>query len=392
MKFVFALLAVFLITAFLSTAFAFEAPITNFGFNEIEISSSLQKQCQTIDIDLLNLPLENEKANGILSIQANFVGTKNDSSYVSVKINSGQEQVIWPEYFSCKTECWARVFLPQLKSVPTEIQICLATGGETSKATISEKSFVGLYDTPVLTIENISPEGIILGERAQMKIIAKNTGTKDADIFVQFIAQDLRSILKITSFDIVDGEASASTTISPNQTKEFVYYIKPTLISSYNLPSAILFFQNIFDEEQPVMSNHPQLNVLSPEQITLFLVEDEQKENPFTFKIMAKNNWDKPFFGVMKILPGDIIIGSASKEISLEPKSEKEFSFTTKKLLAGNYSIIAEIDVNQDHYISNSISFPVKEEGRIFEILFAIVGVIVGLGIFFWISFWKGKI
>jgi hypothetical protein len=71
-----------------------------------------------------------------------------------------------------------------------------------------------------------------------MTIIVSNTGTKPADVFVQFIHPDTRAKVPIKSFDIVEGESSTSTTIAAGESKSFNYYIKPTTLGLYNLPSA----------------------------------------------------------------------------------------------------------------------------------------------------------
>jgi hypothetical protein len=228
----------FIFLALFSITFA-QVDLSNFDFNGIYLNKENTKLCETIFVDL---PQELDK-DAILSVKAAFFGVKEDNSYVSVKINNGKEKVIWPEFFSCAgEECLARVFVPELKHGETAIRLCLNSGGKTTKAELFEYSTIGFYKTPVFSIENIAPDKIFLGERAKMKIVISNEGELDANVFVQFIAEDLRTLLEITSFDIVEGDTSAEKIILANSSEEFVYYIKPSIVSSYNLPSAVLSF------------------------------------------------------------------------------------------------------------------------------------------------------
>ena len=43
----------------------------------------------------------------------------------------------------------------------------------------------------------------------------------DTNYFVQFVSKDLRTLLNITSFDIIDGSSSASGVIKAGEVQEF---------------------------------------------------------------------------------------------------------------------------------------------------------------------------
>ncbi len=386
-KFVSLLLVLLFLTA---GAYAFEKELTNFGFEAVSLTSPNETHCQTIQISIPSEELINNYE-PILSIYANFVGEKSDNSYVSVKINDMDTKILWPESFVCNSDCVARVFVPELRNNNSVSgKICVVSGGK-STASLSTKSKIGLYTSPILEIENISPEKMVLGERAKMIIRVKNIGSISSDVFVQFIAQDLRAFIEITSFDIVEGDASASTTIKKGETKEFVYYIKPTKVSSYNLPSAVLFFENIFGERQKILSSHPQLEVYKPEQISLVLISSKKEnieKNKFTFEVAIKNNYDEEFAGKLLVYPTDIV-NNPELEIKIPAFAEKKVFFSTEELMPGNYSVIVQVDNNGILYTSESISFSVVDNDFVFEIVFSILAILIACIIFLVIYFEK---
>jgi hypothetical protein len=369
---------------FFNFTFAYQSTLEEFGFAGIEVSGASKKVCSPFSIDITNL---NEVGFGILSLEAKFIGVKADNSFVSVKINGAEELIIWPEYFS--EAGYARVFLPKLSVENTQLELCLNTGGATESANLYKSSFVGLYDTPVLTIENVSPETILLGEKAKMKIVVKNIGSKDTNFFVQFVSKDLRSFLEITSFDIIDGSSSAEGTLLAGETKEFNFAIIPSKMSAYNLPYSIIKFRNIFGEEQTLTSGHPQLNVLNPEQITTDLTSVDLGKK-LKLIIFIRNNWDKSFEGTFQINPQDLI-ASSTQQINLPPMGEKEIILMTDNLLPGEYTFISTVFDNNKSYSSNSIAYSVKKDDLSFGIILAVLAIIAAVVIFYAINYVKKK-
>ncbi|MBT4870249.1 MAG: hypothetical protein HON47_01610 [Candidatus Diapherotrites archaeon] len=381
MKKIFVLISLLLVLNF---AFAADS-LFNYGFEGITLNGSEQRQCYSFDADFT----ENETTsmNGILSVRAEFIGKDNDNSYVLTKID-GEEKIIWPENFDCDEGCWARVFIPQLKYSITNVELCLITGGATKNAQVFSDSTIGLYPSPVLLLENNSPEKIFLGQRAELKTTIKNVGSRAADIFVQFVGEDTRAVVEISSFDIVEGDTKATTTIKAGETKVFSYFIKPNLTSSYNLPSSVLTFTNIFGEEQKIVSNHPSMEVIDPNQADILIISEGLKEGVFNFKVKVTNNWPEGFEGKIKILPNDLV-ESPESVVVIPGKGEGEFSFQTKTLEPGNYSISATLLDGNLSSTTKSISFEVSKTDFMFEIVLAIIGGIIALVIFLVIYFWK---
>ena len=373
---------------FSAASFAYEKPLSEFGFSGVILEKENTKECRELTILLPESALA-ETGVGILSIDANFTDYQNDSSYVTVSINGSEEEVLWPEDFSCTQNCWARVFIPEIKEKTTKIKICAVLGGLTKKLEVTPSTFIGIYDAPILNIENDSPTEIFLGDRAKMSIVVSNTGTKSANVMVQFVHPDTRAKVEITSFDIVEGDSSATTLIVPGETKQFDYFIKPTVVSSYNLPSAALFFTNVFGEKQTIISNHPQMNVIKLNKINVSIVAiSEQK--PFTFKVIVKNNSVQQFSGNLIFAP-QTAFQVPLADITIQGNSEKELVFEAKDLQPGKYSFFATIKDSNDIYSSNKIELEVKQTGIPFEVLFAILGIIAGAAIFAWIYFVKEK-
>jgi len=95
-------IAVLFITA--QTAFAFEAPLSSYGFSNVSLSGSPAEKCQDI---IVTLP-ESAKAEagaGILSINADFLDPKIDNTFVAVSINDAEANMLWTEDFACKDTC-----------------------------------------------------------------------------------------------------------------------------------------------------------------------------------------------------------------------------------------------------------------------------------------------
>jgi len=368
------------------SAFAYQAPLSDFGFNGLLNETKDTKSCKEVTVTLSDAVVL-EKGTGILSINGDFLDPKMDSSYISVSINGGEEIVLWPEEFVCNGTCWARIFLLDLKKGSTKINLCAVLGSLSKSVAVTNNSFIGIYDAPSLSISNSAPGRIFFGDRAKMTISVTNSGTKAAEVFVQFVHPDTRAKVPIASFDIVEGDSSATTTVAAGETKNFDYYIKPSIISSYNLPSAALFFTNEFGEKQFLLSEHPTMSVVEQKTIEVSLVAIEQK-NPFVFKAIVKNNSAFSFNGTI-ILSPQTTIASPIQAVSIGPNSEKEVIFNSKVIENGDYSFVASIRDGNDIYSSNAIDLQIKKEGLPFEIIFAILGILIGAAIFSYLYFKK---
>ncbi|MEK6958957.1 MAG: hypothetical protein AABW59_02820 [archaeon] len=380
-------LALFVLVSLAGYAAAYEVPLSTFGFGGIELNGPFGEKCQTISIDMAD-KVTLAEGQGVLSIHATFDKADNDNSYISLSVDGGTEKIIWPERMTCGETCWSRVFLPELSKGITNLNLCLKTGTYTNSAVISENSFIGFYDTPVLWIENRAPTQIFLGQRAMMSIIIKNTGSKDANISAQFVQEDTRSLVEIKSFDIIEGDSSVTTTIKAGETREFFYFIKPSAASSYNLSSAALFFDNVFNERQMIVSNHPQMKVLIPNQIEVSLVGTEERNGVLRLKLIAKNNWDSFYEGKILFSPSDLIFDS-NQDISIAPSATQEISVRTKTLTPGSYSFSASVTDSNNSYSTQNIQYDVKREGFPIEIVMAVIAIILATAVILWV--YKGK-
>ena len=374
-------------------AFAYEAPLSDFGFTGISLKSVSSRDCQTLNIDVSDKDASGA-AFGIVSVKASFDGPQNDNSYVTAKINSADPKIFWPENFNCGgSGCWARVFATELSNGPATIEICAVTGNETTSADVAASSFLGFYDTPVITIETTAPKNVILGDQVKLSTVLRNIGSKDVDIFAQFIHPDTRSLTEITSFDIVQGDSSASTTLKAGDTKTFNYYIKPTLPSGYNLPYAVVFFDNIFGEKQALTSSHPQMVVSSPQQIEVSVIGTDvsgNSENFVVLKAVIKNLWNEQFEGEILMSPTDIV-SDANQRVTVSPLGEQEITFQTKNLSPGSYQFSAMVS-NSDHtYTSNTISSDVKKPAFPIEIVLAVIGIVAAIIVLYWVYVAKAK-
>ncbi|OQA32135.1 MAG: hypothetical protein BWY55_00020 [archaeon ADurb.Bin336] len=381
------LLFLFISVLFLGSVFAFTAPLTDFGFKEISTSVMSEKKCETIVLNLNESDL-NKEGVGLLSLNAFFGGEDLDNTYISVSINGEEELLFWKEFFYCgKEDCWARIYVPQVVEGETSLKICASLGGNTSNMKVIEKSFFGFYDIPLLKIRNEAPSQIFLGDRAKMSIIVSNEGTEPASIYVQFVQPDTRAKVNISSFDIVEGDSSASTYLMPGETKKFDYYIKPSLISSYNLPSAALFFTNNFGEEQVLISNHPTLSVVKPNKLNLALIVSEEENENRTFKVIIKNNSDSSFTGELRLYPQTKVIDSV-KSVFVSARGEQEVFFESVSFEGKENFFVSIIDGNEIYY-SNTLEVENHSNNFSFLVIIAVCGILAGGLIFAWIYYSK---
>ncbi len=382
-KFFLILLIFFIFSGFVFSQNVQEYDLSEFGLEQITVSDEYSTVCQKIFLPGNIFP-KDANLFPVISLFVDFEGDVSDNSFVSISTNGSDRQVFWRENFVCEPDCVAR-HIP-LKKDFNNIELCVRTN--IFPVVLEEYSKIGFYETPVLTIESISPGSIILGEQAEMVVVIENMGSKSADVFIQFMADDLRALLEITSFDIVSGQTSSSAIISPNSSKKFSFFIKPSLLGSYNLPASELVFKNIFGEKQRKTSNHPQLSVIEPDQLDIFLLVRGIEDNKFHFDIVIKNNWDSYFDGNLTIFPtGTTEFEDSSLVIS--PLSERVISVESLQLPPGNYSLFVSIDSNDFSYESEQISFVIKKEDYFFEIVFSVIAILFALGIFGFIYFGK---
>jgi hypothetical protein len=111
------------------------------------------------------------------------------------------------------------------------------------------------------------------------------------------------------------------------------------------------------------------------------------EQEPLIFKAIIKNNWSKEFNGTITISPQTQFIDSV-QEIIVSPLSEKEIFFDAKPSLEGKNSFFVTIRDENNIFSSNKIEVETKQ---LFspQLLLAILGVIIGIGIFGWIYFAK---
>ncbi len=377
----------------LTSVFSVEYLFSVNGFNGMIVENSEQSSCQDISFQVSAESFVSTEV-PIISIKANFLPTFVGDSFIRYTLNESKTNNLWGEDFNCDNNtCWARIYLEKndLQQQNT-LKLCAYVLGQTEKIEILPESNIGFYNAPAFTITSTSPGQVFLGEKVPMKIITTNYGTIDSEVFIQFIENDVRSVLEISSFDIVEGDSSASTIIKAGETKEFDYTIKPTLVSSYNLPYTVLYFTNNFGEQQAVESNHPQLIVIDEAKIEAAIVAEElNSDNSLNFKVILRNKRFSPFEGILKVSPEDKI-PNAIMQVILPPNSEKEFSFKTNILPIGNYSLSAVLTDSNSEIKAQPIEVSVTEESTPVEIYFIFFSIIISVGLFIIIYlYWKEK-
>jgi hypothetical protein len=326
----------FVFSIILPSAFS-ESNISDFGFKGISIKENSSSCEQFI------LPLEKSNLTPILSIKALFSSVMNDDSKISVSFDGVNTQTFLASDFLCteNINCVIRIFVPKTDANTTNVSICAISGPLTNNLLVLKESKFGFYDSPWLSIENTVSPSINLGEQAKMSIVVTNSGTKQSDIFVQFIRPSVRTDVDIDSFDIVSGESQARAVILPGAEREFVYYIKPTKESTYNLSNSILFFDNIFGERQSIKSNYSRLVVLNENYLKVTSILETDTNNVL-LKVILTNNLPSTYTGHLQVYPKNYFSNS-ELNVSVPAEAEMDYVFTLPLSEATNATFFAEV-------------------------------------------------
>ncbi len=390
-RFVIQKLIIIIFIIFLTSSVFAEMNLEFIGFSDFEVKGVSTEECKTFNLVIPEQFLENEKT-PIFDFNISF-SQNSDKAILKFNLNDSVEKEIWPKEMNCTNNCYLKTYFPaNLMRLENNFEVCIKNVGATNSTKIFSNSKLGFYNSPAFEIKHVSPEAIVVGERAGMIIEVENNGNIDANANVSFISDFVRLNTTITKFDIVEGQSSVTKTFLPSKKEQFFYYVKPSEAGSYILPSATLEFIDVFGKKQKVYSDYPQLFVSDTNDVEITLIPvGLNDKDVFEFKAKLKNFGNNTIKVLIKINPTKEVVGSI-KEIALEENEEKEVTFETSKLEIGQHVFVATIFVGDKEINSNEISTTVKSKGFSQEFFYSIAGIIISITLFIGIMlFWKEK-
>jgi hypothetical protein len=202
-----------------SFTYSQEIILRNNSYSDLVVEGANNKQCEQYNFVIDSAVLSTQKF-PIFSIKTSFAPIIDDESKITLNFNNQGEITIWGDQFSCDGWCWGRVVIPKAKlNSNNTLEICVTNTELTERTVVFADSYLDFYESPVFTLEKISPGTILLGDKAEMQIVAKNFRSKDANVFIQFIDPVGKKVVNIDSFDIVEGDSTARTTILAGEQK-----------------------------------------------------------------------------------------------------------------------------------------------------------------------------
>lgn len=396
-KFFLAIALIFL--SYITSAQALEeVSFKQSGYDDFYINDFSSSSCTTYDISFAHDV--NALVTGILSLKADFKPTPGDFESVSVFLNNdkiGEE--LNPGDFKAGL---ARVVLPgQFLQKTNSLKVCGKTSGTVNKLVVFADSEVGLYDTfyfpredgLTLDLETYSP---FVGRTFNIDAVARNYGTKDADVSLSYRKQDLEEAL--AEINILKGETSKSGTVPKclerdkalKCTKPGILKISYEAVANKAVPMsvlpAIMTFTNVFGEKESTLSNRPQIGALEPPkdiQAEVFIEKDRLIVNRETGVVVRlKNISEHEVNGVAVALSGSLPQTDGVVVSSIKPNETREVAFKTKPVQTGNHEIGCAAKYNLVQSDCPAISVNVEQAGISAEIVFPILFAIIAIGVF----------
>ena len=250
--------------AFLSMAsFAFSEALSEYtlsdaGFNGLLASGTEVQECSEVQLQKGSIYSEEAGVYSILSIHADFKPISEGNAKVSVFYKSNPKAIaeFSPQDF---INGWARVdFTKGLEE--SILKICAQTSGSISAVEVFADSKMGYYKAPEFVIEKtVSNTRPLVGKELEVTLKATNIGS--APSFAKMSYRDIE--LRIAQ--ITRGDSEFEGIISPGESVELSYFVKPKYAVQMDLASAIIEYTDVFGDSRKVYSNRPTIYVQSPE-------------------------------------------------------------------------------------------------------------------------------
>lgn len=374
----FSLLVIILASNAVHSAIVSETSWATLGQGLFSVEGMDQVECQEVSLNL-DSTFQQPGIFSILTIVAEFGPVSEGAARIFVHVNSDSNQLpaatrtleLTTADFNAKPyhalfdQNWLVVGANQIK-------ICPQTSGSITRIKIAPDTRFGLYRMPYFNplhfTKTIDRENPIVGQEAMISIKAKNTGSEDASVKIEFRDLELR-VLQITR-----GDSDFDGVIKAGQEITLTYFVKPRFAAHMTPVSAKLTYTDVFGETVVVKSTRPQFQVIEqPFSVTGLLIAPQKSARPhesIPLQLSVKNTGENELFNVSVSLKNvkdltqspssweiSSIKGGETKILSTQISSEKEGKFTLSCVIeseAGSQSVSCDqINVSFENETQN---------------------------------------
>jgi hypothetical protein len=325
MKWVLFLFFLAVLTSVVTGATFYETSIKEIGYDTITAQGAKQTECVEILFSLPEKWEQNTVVSPLVSINFTSNPVLEGDARISIGVNDSTPQTFAPIAAFCKENtCWKRI--PLLREQVTQelntLSLCAQTSNTITQLIIHNTSKIGLYTTPVFSIETI-PESYTptFGETVNIQVTAQNTGSETASIRFQR-AREVAADKNV--FRVVDGDTRWEGELVPGTSETITYTIRPKIHGPFSIPPAIVFFENIFGEPDFLFAQPVQLVVQQPEKpVDVRIIKQTEtirvgEKTPITIAIKNKtqNKLEAVKIGIVSSLT---LAGEQSHTFTLPP-------------------------------------------------------------------------
>jgi hypothetical protein len=385
-------LAVILLSTVVSAETITQSSFQSLGFAAFENNQPNESSCRDF---LLFKDLNKNSADyyTIVSLRVQFEPVASADANVTVFLDANPEALATSEATDFRDNWW-RVQLPneQLRE-QNNLTVCLNNSSSTTRSVLLADSLFGTYKTAEFkpedfakTVSNYQP---LYGQEFVQTVSLKNSGSEAATVHIQYEKPGI----SFRHLAFVKGDTNFDGIILPGQTVSFSYSMKSTQTGPFTLPAAIVFYSNIFGEEEKLVSNYPVIEVKEPDIKVQAVVLNKTVEKrivpgkALVFQVLLTNYGQFELSNIALIFPEQEGLSlNSQKNIlvsSLKPGENKTIDFSVTPNQPGSYTIgckLAYLDFgvkgaecDASSIIVESDSFPIEYVGGIILIVVALL-------------------
>ncbi len=391
------LLFLILLIFFAQTAMATEVIESSFierGYSNFTVSGTNIEKCTQIEFVK---PKHLEGYYPIISLGLTYGPTQKSDLNITLFLNGNFFDKFKTNDFYCQKECWKRIFIDQNSlEEKNVIQVCLALGESTTKATLLGTSKIGTYKTPLFS-KKFFKSGVlnnkpIVGQDINAFIQLTNIGSLPAQIKMRNVREIVEEKKTLIDIQLI-GENVFEGMIKPKEMKTINYKLRIKKPLPVTLPPGALYYENIFGEPEELFSNWVDINAREPEKPLepIVLLGDVKPDGEFDFKIIVKNNTKNTLYNAQMNLELDKSLevfenNKTIKEIDSGEIIEYEFKGKTP---VGEYYLGCEIkylDYNLTDTECANVKVVLKNEPN-YSLIVTIVFLIIAGLVYFYINY-----
>ncbi|MEK6957835.1 MAG: hypothetical protein AABW99_02560 [archaeon] len=378
------------------------------GYKDFYINGFDSYGCS--EYNFLNTVDLNGEVFPIISLKAYFAPNPGREAEVKAFLN-GDVDAIAELKFSDFMDGTARIWVPREKIVhENSLSVCGKTSFTVNSIKIGADSSYGVYYAPyfpakdgfVLNLETYAP---IVGKPFRVTAVAKNYGSEDASVKLDYRRSELEESLKELS--VLDGTTSEEGVVpkciergaNADCTKPGELGISYMVVANKAVPMtllpAIITYTNIFGEQEKRLTNRPDFGAYDPPQLISAKISLDRDRaivgEPTSLNVIVKNQSEEAVENAKITLSSNLeIIGEEMLETgALQKGEEKRLSFSVRGVEVGNYGINCLAQYNGREFSCETAQMTLERGGIGMEIISATVLLVIALGAFAYYYFKK---